>query len=124
VITLGGFPVWIQFRKMKKFVILTIDDAFRSFYSMVFPLLKKYGFKATLFVNTATIGSNDYSGWDELREMLEYGIELGNHTHSHAYFLNDPAETRQETFSNEVNLAQQIFRENWALSVGFLLSFW
>jgi peptidoglycan/xylan/chitin deacetylase (PgdA/CDA1 family) len=112
VITLGGFSrLTDSIPDVKKFVILTVDDAFRSFYEHGFPLLKKYGLKATLFVNTETIGSNDYSGWEELREMLEYGIELGNHTHSHAYFLNDPAETRQETFSNEVNLAQQIFRD-------------
>ncbi|MBR9999223.1 MAG: polysaccharide deacetylase family protein [Cyclobacteriaceae bacterium] len=112
VITLGELLQWPDSASQnQKYVILTIDDAFDSFHQHGFPLLKKYGFKATLFVNTATIGSGDYSGWEELREIYEYGIELGNHTHSHAYFLNEPPGQRLEYFKHEVAQAQDIFRE-------------
>jgi peptidoglycan/xylan/chitin deacetylase (PgdA/CDA1 family) len=111
VITLSDFLALDSVPETGECVILTIDDAFRSFYQHGFPLLKKYGFKATLFVNTATVGGGDYSGWDELREMSEYGIEIGNHTHSHTYFLNEPEGTRFELLGKEVEMAQQIFRE-------------
>lgn len=111
VITLGDlFKISEPVEGKIKHVIITIDDAFKSFYNDGFPLLKKYGLKATLFVNTETIGSGDYLDWDELRELLEYGIEIGNHTHSHAYFLNEPSGKRAEVFKKDVSLAQNIFK--------------
>jgi peptidoglycan/xylan/chitin deacetylase (PgdA/CDA1 family) len=113
VITLGELLIMAEpIGGKTRYVIISIDDAFKSFYHHGFPLLKKYGLKATLFVNTETIGSGDYMNWDELREILEYGIEIGNHTHSHAYFLNDPPEIRVEKFKEDVNLAQRIFKEH------------
>lgn len=96
-----------------RFVVLTIDDAFNSFYRYGFPILKKYGLKATLFVNTETIGSGDYLDWDELKELLDYGIELGNHTHTHEYFLNLPEKERGDIFRNDVKMAQDLFKNRF-----------
>jgi peptidoglycan/xylan/chitin deacetylase (PgdA/CDA1 family) len=62
-------------------------------------------------VNTETIGSGDYLSWDELRELRNYGIEIGNHTHSHAYFLNEPPEVRRDKFIQDVSLAQKLIKE-------------
>src|SRR6266404_5504285 len=39
-----------------RFVVLTFDDGFRDFYTTAFPILKKNGFSATMFVPTAFIG--------------------------------------------------------------------
>jgi len=94
-----------------KFVIITIDDAFKSFINNGFPLLQEFGFKATLFINTETVGSGDYLDWEELKFLVDNGIEIGNHTHSHAYFLDiDPAD-RYQVFSEEVKKAQAIIEE-------------
>ncbi|OEK04732.1 polysaccharide deacetylase family protein [Roseivirga misakiensis] len=70
-------------------VVITIDDAFKSFYQNGWPLLKKYGFKATLFVNTKTVGSSDYMTWEELKEVKAEGIEIANHSHAHPYFMDN-----------------------------------
>ena len=40
-------------------VVITIDDGYETVYRHAFPLLKKYGFPATLFVYTDFIGSRD-----------------------------------------------------------------
>ena len=113
VITLGDlFRLAPDDNKPDRYAILTIDDAFKSFYRYGFPLLKKYDLKATLFVNTETIGSGDYLNWDELKQLLEYGIEIGNHTHSHAYFLNEPPGQRAEIFRKDVVQAQDIFKNH------------
>jgi peptidoglycan/xylan/chitin deacetylase (PgdA/CDA1 family) len=113
VITLGDlFRLAPGDNEPDRYVVLTIDDAFKSFYHYGFPLLKKYGLKATLFVNTETIGSGDYLDWDELKQLLEYGIEIGNHTHSHAYFLNEPSGQRAEIFRKDVVQAQNIFKNH------------
>ena len=74
--------------RFPKTAILTIDDGYKSFYENAIPLLKKYGFPATLFVNTETIGAGDFMDWPELKVAQEAGVEIGNHSHNHAYFLN------------------------------------
>ncbi|MCF6178919.1 MAG: polysaccharide deacetylase family protein, partial [Geopsychrobacter sp.] len=71
----------------EKTVGLCIDDAFTSFAAEALPLLQKYGFAATLFVNSDAVGTPGYLGWTELRDVLSKGIEIGNHTASHAYLV-------------------------------------
>ena len=69
-------------------VVITIDDGFKSFYQYGYPLLKKYGFTATLFINTESIGKQDYMSWDQIKEVRKYGIEIGNHSEGHEHFLD------------------------------------
>lgn len=71
-------------------VVLTIDDADRSVYRHAFPLLKKYGVRAHLFVPTAQIGRawSGLRGCDEreLAEMAASGhVRLESHTHDLHY---------------------------------------
>ncbi len=40
--------------------VITVDDAYRSFLTDGWPLLKLYGYPATLFVTTNTVGGGDY----------------------------------------------------------------
>lgn len=66
-------------------VVLTIDDADRSVYTEAWPLLKKYGYRAHLFVPTSHVGAGwselNVCTWDELREMADSGnIIIGSHT--------------------------------------------
>lgn len=80
-------------------VVITIDDAFLSFYENGVPLLERYGFPFTVFVNTDAVdeGAGSYMGWDQLRELRHRGGELANHTASHAYLLRrQDGESRDE----------------------------
>ncbi len=66
-------------------VVLTIDDADRSVYELAYPLLRKYGMKAHLFVPTAKVGSPwsdlNICTWEQLREMADSGhIIVESHT--------------------------------------------
>lgn len=65
----------------RRTAVITIDDGFKSFYVNALPLLKKFNVKATLFINTETVGG-DYMTWDELRDVVKHNIEIGNHTHT------------------------------------------
>lgn len=71
-------------------VVITFDDGFRDFYDLAFPLLKRHGHTATMFLPTAFIGSSrrPFKGreclvWDEVRELHAAGIEFGSHTINH-----------------------------------------
>jgi peptidoglycan/xylan/chitin deacetylase (PgdA/CDA1 family) len=92
----------------KKVAVITIDDGYKSFFKNGLPLLKKYNLPATLFINTKTVGGGDYMTWSDLEVAMKNKIEIGNHTHTHNYFLNEPVSTRYETFKDEIELSQSI----------------
>ncbi len=94
-----------------KVACITIDDAFKSFFGNGYPLLRKYGFTASLFVNSETIGGGSFMTWEEIKKVADTGIEIGNHTHSHDYYLNIPLATRHEKFTEEVKLCQEIIKQ-------------
>ena len=103
-----------------RYCVLTIDDAFKSFYQKGFPILKKYNVKATLFLNTSTLDGGDYMSSDHIKEVMEYGIEIGNHTHSHAYFLNYGEGQRNTLFRADIKKAEDIlFKTFGAIPVIF-----
>jgi peptidoglycan/xylan/chitin deacetylase (PgdA/CDA1 family) len=68
----------------KKPVMITLDDAYADNYINAFPILKQYGFKATIFTPTGLIQNPDYLNWNEIKEMGNSGlVYFGNHTWSH-----------------------------------------
>jgi len=96
----------------RRAAVITIDDGYESFYKNGLPMLEKYDYPATLFINTETVGGNSYMSWDQLADSKEKGIEIGNHTHSHSYFLNIPKDKRYQTFKMELEKSQNIIQEN------------
>ena len=86
VITLDQLFDFLDFKIQipKKSVVITIDDGWRSTYDIAFPILKKYGYPATLFVYTALItGSKVTLNWDLISEMAGQGIDMQCHTRTH-----------------------------------------
>nr|WP_319398695.1 polysaccharide deacetylase family protein [uncultured Carboxylicivirga sp.] len=95
----------------KKYVCITVDDGYKSFKENGMPLLKKYGMKATVFVNTQSVGWGDYLTWDDLKELQKEGIEIGSHSHSHDYFLNKNKEERLIYFESDLGLSEKLFKK-------------
>lgn len=96
----------------KKVAVITVDDGYKTFMSGAMPLLREFNFPVTLFVNTETVGSSSYLDWEELRQLAKEGVEIGNHSHSHAYFVSLPEEERLETFKKDVDKAQKLLIEH------------
>ena len=55
--------------RLKKEILITIDDAFESFYFEAWPYLKKNKIPFILFVSTEPVGKNGYMTWDQIREI-------------------------------------------------------
>lgn len=65
----------------EKPVVLTFDDGYADTYSIVYPLMKEYGFAATVFINPGDVGTR--LTWDQIREMHKNGITISNHGFQH-----------------------------------------
>jgi peptidoglycan/xylan/chitin deacetylase (PgdA/CDA1 family) len=92
-------------------VAISVDDAFRSFLSGAMPLLREYGYPATVFVNPGEMNGPDYLSWEELRRLAAEGVEIGNHSAAHGYLLERRAgESRplwQQRVKEEIQRAQE-----------------
>jgi peptidoglycan/xylan/chitin deacetylase (PgdA/CDA1 family) len=87
-------------RLPEKSVVITIDDGWRSFYRLGYPILKKHGFPATLFVYTELIsGSSKTLDWGLVAEMARNGIDIQAHSKTHRNFNERyPGEPSDEYF--------------------------
>ena len=94
--------------KKEKKILLTVDDAFQSFYDNAWPYLKKNKIPFVLFVSTEPVGNNGYMNWDQIKEIerSEFGV-IGHHSHSHDYLIDKS----EEVFLNDIKSSNQIFKE-------------
>lgn len=65
-------------------ICLTFDDGHRSVYEVAFPLLKRYGFCATVFIVPTYIDKPNWLTWEQIDEMNRSGIiDFQSHTLEH-----------------------------------------
>jgi len=107
-----------------KSIVITIDDGFKSTYTLAYPVLKKYNFPATLFLYTNFIEKNNSSlTWEEIREMTKNNIEIGSHTLSHCNLLkykkNENYETYLARIRREIFLSKEILEGKIGRKVKF-----
>ncbi len=115
VITMGELLGFMQYRHAipKRSILITIDDGYRSAYEIAYPVLKKYGFTATLFIYTDYVGvSRSAITWDQLREMKADGFEIGSHTISHCdltkKMTGEQYQDYMERIKREICVSKQI----------------
>jgi peptidoglycan/xylan/chitin deacetylase (PgdA/CDA1 family) len=90
VVTIKQFLDFIGYRRRppKKSVLITLDDGWKSARTIAYPILKKYGFTAVLFLYTDIIESKQSPlslNWDDVRALNESGVfEIGSHTVTHS----------------------------------------
>ena len=71
--------------EIQKPVMLTFDDGYRDNYTELFPLLKKYNAKATIFLIAEFTNREKYLTEEQIREMKQSGlVSFQGHTSSHS----------------------------------------
>jgi peptidoglycan/xylan/chitin deacetylase (PgdA/CDA1 family) len=85
-------------------VVLTFDDGYESVYRLAFPVLKKLGMPATVFVYTDFLGGGDALTWSQLREMQASGlIDVQSHSKSHRNLIERRADESDERYRAAVD---------------------
>lgn len=94
-----------------KAVAITIDDGWRSFYEIGFPIIKKYAVPATLFVYTDFIGGSKAMTWQQVQAVADSGIDIQCHTQTHRNLtvLNDRESLREylQAVETEISASKQ-----------------
>ncbi len=96
VLRLSQLPEYLNGKREipSKSVVITIDDGYRSAYEVAYPILKEFGYPATLFVYTDFIGAPAAVSWQQMKTMLASGlVDIQSHAKSHTSLVAPPGTT-------------------------------
>jgi peptidoglycan/xylan/chitin deacetylase (PgdA/CDA1 family) len=103
-------------RSLKNTWVITFDDALLDFYTIALPILREFGYPATMFIPTGLVGKNSVwdsydktkplMTWAQLEECQKWNVTFGSHTVNHAR-LNECAD---ETLMDELQRSLQILQ--------------
>jgi len=115
-------------KKVARPIVITFDDAYQSVYRFGYPILKKYGFTATIFVIADYIGKENgwdvqlngtidkHLSWDEIRFLIDAGWEIGSHSSTHP----DLTRLAHADLWYELAASRQQLEQNLHLAIKFI----
>lgn len=87
VVRLGDLIEFLQGKRAlpKRAVVITMDDGYKSVYQHAFPVLRRLGFPATVFVYSDYVGAREGLTWKEMQEMTASGlVDIQPHSKTHS----------------------------------------
>lgn len=106
----------------KRSIVCTFDDGYSTLVQNVVPILEKYHFCATVFINTNMIGKDNSWNWkdtkvrrhldkNELMTLYNSGWEIGSHGNSHKNILRLTEQELIEELSESKQILEDLFGE-------------
>ncbi len=99
----------------EKSIVLTFDDGYKDFFHVAYPVLKQYGFVATVFLVSQRVGKSnswDSAGelsdrellsWDAARSLSKDGLEIGAHTRTHPNLISQSCGQAREEIEGSLH---------------------
>lgn len=86
VVSLEAVRRWFSGEPVpKKPVVITFDDGLASDDLIALPILKRYGFTATFFVNPGTLDTENHLTAEGVKRLSDAGMEIGSHGFDHIF---------------------------------------
>src|ERR1039457_4387166 len=92
-----------------KSVVIVEDDAHKSVYSEMLPVIRRYRYPVTIFTYPSAISNAKYAmTWDQLRELKKTGLfDIQSHTYCHPNFKRDRRKLNPAEFEKLVTTQLQ-----------------
>ena len=105
--------------KGKKYVWLTFDDGVEDFYTIVYPLLKKYKMTATnnIITDFTQKEKENVLTFDQIKEMKKAGLTFESHTVNHPDLANSSLETQKNELVASKRLLDKVLDQNTSVIV-------
>ncbi|WP_405738664.1 polysaccharide deacetylase family protein [Anaerovibrio slackiae] len=101
----------------EKPVLITFDDGYKDNYTNAYPIMKKYGFKGTIFVVTGFLGVyGNYMTWEQAKELADNGFSIESHTYSH----KSMTEASDEEISKELTKSRDTIKNKLGIEADFM----
>ncbi|MGH7846179.1 MAG: polysaccharide deacetylase family protein [Candidatus Binatia bacterium] len=102
--------------------VVTFDDGYEDFRREAYPVLRSYGFRATVFLVAGAVGGVSrwagnpefpLMGWKDIRELSPEGIEFGSHSLTHPRLTRVPLDAAER----ELRESRQILEDELGTAV-------
>ena len=95
----------------RRSIVITFDDGYEETASIAAGLLRRFGFRATVFVTPKEVGSPGFMSWEQVRAIANDGLTIGSHTLHHTYLpVVSREQARRELVESKQMLEQQLGR--------------
>lgn len=89
-----------------------LENGYYSNYEYIYPILKKYNIKASIFIVTDKIGQEidgiKYLGWEECLEMQNSGlVEIFSHSKKHVFYNKLPVREIRDDVKESYKLIEE-----------------
>jgi len=103
-----------------KSVVIVEDDAHKTVYTDMLPLVKKYRVPVTVFVYPSAISNASYAmTWDQLRELKKSGFfDIQSHTYWHPNFKREKRKLPPAEFAKLVDTQLKKSKEKLEKELG------
>lgn len=128
-ITLNDAVEYLQGKKSSlpnKSIVITADDGWKSDYTYMYPIVKKYKIPVTLFIYPETIsaGKNALT-WKELAELKDTGLfTIQSHTVSHPNFKQEKRRRSSPSYEafvkNELVNSKKTLEDKLGVKISYL----
>ena len=108
-----------------KTVAITFDDGYIDNLTHAKPLLDKFNYPFTIFINPAIINQNSerYLSWQQLKNMSDQGVIIANHGFNHDSLARIPDGTSQQDWLTQRGKAilqsEEIIKQHTGKSVRY-----
>ncbi len=107
-------------------VVITADDGWKSDYTYMYPIARKYNIPITLFIYPGTIseGKNALT-WDQLKELMNSGLfDIQDHTFTHPNFKQMKKHMSQAAYEKFVHKelfdSKKVLEEKLGIKVDYI----
>lgn len=91
-------------------VVITFDDGYRDTYEVAMPILKRFGFRSTMFIPVGEVGQR--LSWKELREMKAAGMQIASHSFTHRELAGMTVKEQSEEIRRSKELLDKFLEQD------------